>query len=190
WVDPLGLSCVPGDCPGKASQAPSTKQGAPEVPQAKPDFYVGPSGPDSTLPATGYRYMNLIDSDGQINKRSQAVLDSGEARLSYFGFEKFDTGDSATDAFQIRAPKHITNLDPESAWSDGRLRLKFDTLQLYRNGMPRVTIPYELGNKGPRLEPFTTAYPEYGKGGARQLIQKPNEIIDIYVDETTILPEK
>ena len=44
WVDPLGLASVLGDCPGSAT--------------SKPDFYVGPSGPSSTLPATGYRYID------------------------------------------------------------------------------------------------------------------------------------
>uniref|UniRef100_UPI000AE3D7DD RHS repeat-associated core domain-containing protein n=1 Tax=Enterobacter bugandensis TaxID=881260 RepID=UPI000AE3D7DD len=39
WVDPWGLS---RECSGKT----------------KPDFYVGPSGPSSTMPSTAYRYMD------------------------------------------------------------------------------------------------------------------------------------
>ena len=54
WVDPLGLMSVEGDCPGAESKTPPIEPG---IPQASQDFYVGPSGPDSTLPATGYRYM-------------------------------------------------------------------------------------------------------------------------------------
>jgi hypothetical protein len=76
-----------------------------------------------------------------------------------FGFDKLETGVTATEALQMRAPKHVTPADPDPAWSDGRLRLKFDTLQLYKDGVPSVTVPYELGGKGPNLELFTKAYP-------------------------------
>lgn len=110
-------------------------------------------------------------------------------RNSYFGFEKFETGDNATEAFQIRAPKHVTPADPDPAWSDGRLRLKFDTLQLYKDGIPQVTTPFESGGTGSKLEHFTEAYPQYGTGGARQLVPKPGDPITIKVDETKILPE-
>ena len=71
-----------------------------------------------------------------------------------------------TQLDQIRAPKHVTEKDPEPAWSDGRLRLRFNTLQLYESGRPRVSIPYSYGGKGDKLEPFTEVYPDYDKGGA------------------------
>jgi RHS repeat-associated protein len=219
WVDPLGLmfkaitKAVSGaakkaplrpsaHCPKPGGSSPSTtptladssvKSGdvtPPVVTESKPDFYVGPSGPDSTLPATGYRYMGYKNADGSVNGHAQNTIDTQEARLSYFGFEKYETGDAATEAFQVRAPKHVTAADPSPAWSDGRLRLKFDTLQLYKDGVPNVTVPYELGGKGPNLEPFTKAYPEYGTGGSQQLIPKPGNPTVIKVDEVTILPEK
>ncbi|CAI8829989.1 hypothetical protein EMIT0P100_10834 [Pseudomonas sp. IT-P100] len=50
-------------------------------------------------------------------------------------------------------------------------------------------MPYEFGGKGPNLEPFTKAYPEYGTGGSQQLIPKPGNPTVIKVDEVTILPE-
>jgi RHS repeat-associated protein len=95
WVDPLGLKNVkengPNNIDGKAS--PSL-QGGPEEPpsvgQSKPDFYVGPSGPDSTLPSTGYRYMRYMNDDGSINNFAQKTIDTGETRLSYFGFDKLN----------------------------------------------------------------------------------------------------
>ena len=99
-----------------------------------------------------------------------------------------DTGDQVTEAFQVRAPKHVTLTDPEPAWSDGRLRLEFDTLQLYENGKPNVSVPYSHGGRGSDLEPFTTAYPEYGKGGAQQLV--PSKTINIKADKVDKLPEK
>jgi RHS repeat-associated protein len=206
WVDPLGLTsstplkpdlrCPPPVGTSPASTAPlknaSVNTGdvtPPIVTESKPDFYVGPSGPDSTLPSTAYRYASYKDASGAVDVYAQNTINTGEARLSYFGFEKFETGDAATEAFQIRAPKHVTAADPSPAWGDGRLRLKFDTLQLYENGTPRVTVPYEFGGKGPELEPFTTAYPQYGKGGSRQLIPKPGPSpVNIKADEVTILP--
>jgi len=69
------------------------------VTESKPDVYVGPSGPDSTLPSTGYRYMGYKNADGSVNGHAQNTIDTQEARLSYFGFEKFETGDAATEAF-------------------------------------------------------------------------------------------
>ncbi|WP_241089357.1 RHS repeat-associated core domain-containing protein, partial [Pseudomonas viridiflava] len=193
WVDPLGLSCCPSPDSSATSPTPAVlDEGVtpPSVIESKPDFYVGPSGPDSTLPATGYRYMGYKNADGTVNTHGQNTINTQEARLSYFGFERFETGDTATEAFQVRAPKHVTVNDPDPAWSDGRLRLKFDTLQLYKDGAPNATVPYEFGGKGPNLEPFTKAYPEYGTGDARQLIPKPGNPTIIKVDEVTILPEK
>ncbi|WP_240041965.1 RHS repeat-associated core domain-containing protein, partial [Aeromonas media] len=196
WVDPLGLKNVkengPNNIEGKAS--PSL-QGGPEAPpsvgQSKPDFYVGPSGPDSTLPSTGYRYDRYLNDDGSLYKYGQDAINTGEARLSYFDFDKLDTGDQVTEAFQIRAPKHVTMNDPDKSWSDGRLRIKFDTLQLYdESGVPRVEVPRSHGGKGPDLEPFTEAYPEYGKGGARQLVPNTDESLYIKADAIDILPKE
>ncbi|APC14619.1 hypothetical protein BLL42_02295 [Pseudomonas frederiksbergensis] len=80
--------------------------------------------------------------------------------------------------------------DPALVWSDGRLRLKFDTLQLYKDRTPNVTVPHELGGAGPNFEPFTKAYPEYRIGGSSQLIPKSGDPTYIKVDEINILPEK
>lgn len=63
--------------------------------------------------------------------------------------------------------KGVNPKDPlDVSWSDGRLRGTFDTLQLCENGVPQAKFPTMFGNKeGAPLEPFTKAYPEYGKGG-------------------------
>ncbi|MCF5167181.1 hypothetical protein GIW45_24750 [Pseudomonas congelans] len=134
--------------------------------------------------------MGYKNANGTVNTHAQNTINTQEARLSYFGFEKFETGDAVTEAFQARAPKHVTVAAPDPAWSDGRMRLKFDTLRLYKNGAPNATVPYEFGGKGPNLEPFTKAYSEYGTADARQLIPKPGNSIVIKMDEATILPEK
>ncbi len=132
--------------------------------------------------------MKYEDSTGVVNQYAQQAIDTNEARLSYFGFEELNTGDEVVDAFQIRAPKHVTPTDPEPAWSDGRLRIEFDTLQLYENGSPRVAVPYSYGGTGSDLEPFTEVYPQYGKGGMRQLI--PTTQLTIVARKIDILPEK
>jgi hypothetical protein len=165
---------------GYLNQNPKTGSGA--------DFYVGSSGPESTLPSTGYRYMRLYNDDGTINSRATDTINNGTARLSYFGFEKFESGAEVIDAFQVRGPQFVTHSDPDPSWSDGRLRVTFDTLQLYQNGSPRVSAPFSFGGTGDVLEPFTFAYPQYGKGGAQQLI--PTQDIDIEASKIDLLPEK
>jgi hypothetical protein len=112
------------------------------------DFYVGPSGPESTLPSTGYRHMRYLNDDGTVNKFVQQTLETKQAPGSYFGFDSFDTGKAARDGFQIRGPEH------GNSWSDARLKGTFDTLQLYKNGVSNAKIPLAKGGKGPGLEPL------------------------------------
>ncbi|WPO93505.1 hypothetical protein SFA32_10965 [Buttiauxella sp. HR94] len=101
WVDPWGLC------------------------KQKPDFYVGPHGPGSTMPSAAYRYMNSTD------RYAAEAISSKSAPLSYFGYTKYKTGHEARDAYQIFYEKG----NPKS-WSDARLLGDFDTLQLYNNGIP------------------------------------------------------
>jgi len=155
----------------------------------KPDFYVGPSGPDSTLPSTGYRYDRYLNDDGTPNKWGQQTLETGEGRATYIGTEKYETGQEARDAFQIKGQDKVNPLDPEdSSWSDARLRGEFDTLQLYDGtGKSTVYVPDRLGNTQKGMpEPITEAYPEYGSGGAVQLHADGQTI---KYDKVDILPE-
>ncbi|MBR1374905.1 MAG: hypothetical protein IJ566_02340, partial [Cardiobacteriaceae bacterium] len=117
------------------------------VPTSRPDYYVKPNG--DVVPSTGYRYMNSIHTE-----KTMETMNSGEGK-DYFGFNKYDTGSAARDAYQI-APK----------WSDARLRGEFDTLQVIDD----MRVPKTFGDEGPDLEPFTTSYPQYGKGGELQFI--------------------
>lgn len=49
--------------------------------------------------------MRYKNDDGTINEWAQKTIDNKKARLSYFSTDKYETGDQATEALQIRAPK-------------------------------------------------------------------------------------
>ena len=123
---------------------------APKV-TSKPDFYVAPDG--RTLPSTAYRYMD--------SKYAEQTMKTMEAPGSYIGLSKFDSASKVQDAYQI-----------SPAWSNAKLRGEFDTLQI----MDNVYVPKEAGDTGKILEPITSYYPEYGKGGYPQL--KTNSVIE------------
>ena len=151
----------------------------------KPDFYVGPAGPSATMPSTAYRYMRYLNDDGTPDRFLEETLKTKSAPITYFGFEKFENGRATREAFQI---KGVNPKDPlDVSWSDDRLRGTFDTLQLYEKGIPQAKVPTMFGYKeGAPLEPFTIAYPEYGKGGVQQLIADRRTVI---FDEVKILPK-
>ena len=41
---------------------------------------MGPSGPDSTLPSTAYRYMRYKNDDGTINEWAQKAIDNAHVK--------------------------------------------------------------------------------------------------------------
>ncbi|MDX5631031.1 MULTISPECIES: hypothetical protein [unclassified Brenneria] len=124
-----------------------------------------------------------------MDKWAPDLINTKKAQVTYFGFDKFDTGSGARNAFQIKGPDKVDPLIPaDKSWSDARLRGEFDTLQLYENGVPQVRHPTMYGDKpGAPLEPFTKAYPEYGDGGVQQMHADKRVIT---FDEVDILPEK
>nr|WP_286948115.1 RHS repeat-associated core domain-containing protein [Pseudomonas sp. UBA6718] len=191
WIDPLGLNACPeadGNSLGRAETPENgavVAEGAPSTPA--PDFYVGPSGPDSTLPATGYRYMRYENDDGTVNRYADATLESKSAPTTYIGFDKYDTGKEAREKFQVKGPEVGPDENGAGSWSDARLRGRFDTLQLYVDGVPQARVPHWKGDKDKsKLEPFADAYPEYGEGGARQVHLDGRKV---EFDEVEILPE-
>ncbi len=116
-----------------------------EPPSLSTDFYVTEKG--DVIPATGYRYMDT--------KYAEQTFETNKAPGSYFSFDKFDLASEARDALQI-----------STDWSNAGLRGEFDTLQIIDD----IRIPYEYGDTGTILEPFTESYPEFGAGGYRQVI--------------------
>lgn len=111
---------------------------------SKPDFYVKPNG--DCIPSIGYRYMD--------SKGASAALSTGSQYSTYIGFNKFESAKMAREAFQI-----------SPLWSDCKVRGQFNTLQVIDD----LYIPLEKGGIGPRLEPITQSYPEFGNGGIPQL---------------------
>ena len=168
---PLGVTAVTGvgakllDRPIKTSAARA---------HSGPDFYVNSRG--DALPATAYRNMD--------SARAPAVMETGTDRLSYFGFTRYETAESARDGLQIfYAPG-----DPLS-WGDARLRGQFDTLQLFRkDGSVNARVPYERGDSGLVLEPITRSYPDYGKGGQFQLLPADKGTV-IRFERLDLIPE-
>lgn len=156
---------------------------------SKPDFYVGPDGPSDTIPSTAYRYERYLNDDGTPYKWGQDMIKKEEAPVTFFGFKKIETGKEARDAFQVKGPDKLDPLIPDDkSWSDARLRGEFDMLQLFENGELKARHPKRLGDtEGQPLEPFTEAYPEYGKGGAEQM-HADRKIIQF--DKVDILPEE
>ncbi|HBM9901954.1 MULTISPECIES: hypothetical protein [Enterobacter] len=113
------------------------------------------------------------------------TFESKSAPVTYFGFDKLDSGRTVRDAFQIIQIKGVDKLNPldplDKSWSDGRLRAEFDTLPLFDNGVPQVRTSRMFGDR-PRapLEPFTKAYPElpgeYTSGGIPEAAIDPTPL--------------
>ncbi|HEM3653779.1 TPA: hypothetical protein U1C45_002110, partial [Streptococcus suis] len=152
-VTPVQQLALPGPKQQLALPAPKSTP--------KTDFYVASDG--TTLPATGYRYMD--------SKYAEQTMKTMEAPGGYIGFSKFDSAKQVKDAYQI---------SPD--WSDAKLRGEFDTLQIFDN----VRVPRAYGDKvGEILEPLTKVYPEFGAGGYPQLITDKSKNIN-FKDVTII----
>ncbi|WP_237613853.1 RHS repeat domain-containing protein, partial [Pseudomonas syringae] len=191
WVDPLGLNCCPSPDSSATSPTPAVlDEGVtpPSVIESKPDFYVGHSGPDSTMPSTGYRYIRYKNDDGTLNEYGQDTIRLKEAPVTYAGFEKHETGKSARNAYQVKGPEVGPDANGPGSWSDSRIRAEFDTLQLYVDGKPEARVPFWKGDSDKtRLEPTTEAYKEYGDGNAQQVHLDRRTV---KFDRVDILPEK
>ena len=171
------------------SQGLSAEDAA-KISKTKPDFYVGPAGPSATVPSTAYRYERYLNDDGTEYAWGQHMINNKEGQVTYFGFEKYDTGLEAGEAFQVKQLRHTNPLDPsDTSWSDTRIRGEFDTLQLFdQNGNLNARTPRAFGDKlGAPSETFTEAYPQYGVGGAQQ-VHADRAVIKF--DKVDVLPEK
>ena len=75
-------------------------------------------------------------------------------------------------------------------WSDARLKGEFDTRRLFGpDGAVNAKVPLANGGADPELEPYTSAYPEYGSGGQAQLVPVvPGSTVQL--QKVTLLPEE
>ncbi len=137
-----------------------------------PDFYVSPDG--TAVPGTGVRFSDSQYADHIVANGSSPGTPGGH----YFGTETFPSSTSAADAYQI---------SPD--WSDVRVQGEFDTLQLYdpQTQTWNIEIPTTNGNTTNILEPYTSAYPEFGTGGVQQYITAPDTPLNY--NNITVLPE-
>ncbi|PBP81406.1 hypothetical protein CCL22_15540 [Pseudomonas syringae] len=140
------------------------------------------------MPSTGYRYIRYKNDDGTLNKWGQDAIETKSQGVTYFGFEKHETGEAARNAFQVKGLEHGPDENGAGSWSDARIRAKFDTLQLYLDGKPKARVPYWKGDtEKNKLEPFAEAYKKYGDGGAQQLHLDGQKV---KFDQVDIIPEK
>ncbi|AEY67515.1 hypothetical protein Clo1100_3377 [Clostridium sp. BNL1100] len=130
------------------------------VTQAKPDFYVTPSG--DAIPSTGYRYMSENAPYMKNLKESMTIPENPNG--TYFSFNKYD----------------IANPGALQVPHDAAYRASFDTLQVIDD----IRVPNGKWGQARHLEPLTKDFPQFGSGGASQVItNKP-----ITLDEITKLP--
>lgn len=115
------------------------------LPTSATKFYVAPNG--DCLPAVGIKY---IDSGYYDSVKNSMTLNN----CSYFGFNNFDSANSAKNALQI-----------STGWgNDCRVRVSFDTLQVFDS----TYVPKGFGDTADFLEPYAACYPMLGSGGAQQ----------------------
>lgn len=51
------------------------------------------------MPSTAYRYVRYLNDDGSLDKWVPGLLETKQVPVTYFGFEKFETGKTTRDAF-------------------------------------------------------------------------------------------
>ena len=127
----------------------------------KPDYYVRPNG--ETIPSTGYRYIseNAPYLDSMLDSMIIPANDGG----TYFSFNRFETANPGA----LQVPH------------DASVRVEFDTLQITDD----INIPYGNWGKASYLEPITVDFPQFGAGGATQVITNS----EIIIDSITKLPK-
>ena len=112
----------------------------------KTDFYVTPSG--DVVPATGYRYIS--ENVPYLDDMTKSMKIPANANGTYFSFNNYDIANPG--ALQV----------PHNA----SIKVSFDTLQIIDD----ISIPYGNWGKASHLEPITRDFPQFGPGGATQVI--------------------
>ena len=110
------------------------------------DFYVSPNG--DIVPATGYRYIS--ENASYLDDMTNNMTIPANADGTYFSFNNYDVANPSA----LQVPH------------DASVKVSFDTLQIVDD----ISVPYGNWGKASYLEPITTDFPQFGSGGATQVI--------------------
>ena len=125
------------------------------------DFYVTPDG--DVVPSTGYRYIS--EESIYLDDMKDTMTIPARADGTYFSFDNFDTANPGA----LQVPH------------DASVKVSFDTLQIIDD----IEVPHGDWGKASYLEPITQDFPEFGAGGATQVITHS----EIKIDNITSLPK-
>lgn len=121
---------------------------------AKADFYVKPNG--DVIPSTGYRYMS--ETAPYLDELNKTKVIPSNANGTYFSFDKYNVASPG----KLQVPH------------DASVKGSFDTLQIIDD----IRVPNGNWGKASYLEPLTKDFPEFGPGGATQVITNGKIILD------------
>ena len=110
------------------------------------DFYVSPNG--DIVPATSYRYVS--ENASYLDDMTNNMTIPANADGTYFSFNNYDVANPSA----LQVPH------------DASVKVSFDTLQIIDD----ISVPYGNWGKASYLEPITTDFPQFGSGGATQVI--------------------
>ena len=110
------------------------------------DFYVTPGG--DVVPAMGYRYIS--ENAAYLDDMTKTMSIPANTDGTYFSFDNYD----------------IANPQALQVPHDASVKVSFDTLQIIDD----ISVPYGNWGKASYLEPITTDFPQFGSGGATQVI--------------------
>ena len=126
------------------------------------DFYVTPDG--TAIPSTGYRYVSENASYLEDMKNSMSI--PADVEGTYFSFNNYNVANPCA----LQVPH------------DASIKASFETMQIIDD----ISVPYGKWGKAKYLEPITQDFPEFGLGGATQVITHS----EIKIDTITKLPKK
>ncbi len=116
------------------------------------------------VPATGYRYIS--ENASYINDMAKAMSIPANVDGTYFTFDNFNSANPGA----LQVPH------------DASVKVSFDTLQIIDD----ISIPHGNWGKASYLEPITVDFPQFGSGGATQVITHNK----IKIDTITKIPRK
>jgi len=120
----------------------------------KVDFYVTPSG--EAIPSTGYRYIS--ENAPYLDDMTNSMSIPANADGTYFSFNNYNVANPGA----LQVPH------------DASVKVSFNTLQIIDD----ISVPYGQWGKASYYEPLTMDFPQFGSGGATQVITYSPIIID------------